>query len=134
MFVYVAIFLLLAISVSLLVYWYKKDKQEQEVVVPEKKKIDDECCGAHAVCERESLLNQENKIIYYDDEELDSLAGIDPEDFTPEQVEAVSDVFYTLKENEVAGWLRSLQLRNISLPQDVKDAAILIVSERRAKH
>ena len=41
------------------------------------------------------------------------------------------DVLYTLKEIEVAGWLRSLQLRAINLPDELKDEAFLIVGERR---
>ena len=41
------------------------------------------------------------------------------------------DVLYTLQEIEVAGWLRSLQLRAINLPDALKDEAFLIVGERR---
>ncbi len=45
----------------------------------------------------------------------------------------LENVFYTLKEQDVAGWLGSLQLRNIQLPNNLRDEALLIVSERRAK-
>ena len=37
----------------------------------------------------------------------------------------------SLREVEVAGWLRSLQLRGICLPDELKDEAFLIVGERR---
>lgn len=93
--------------------------------------LDTECCGAHAVCEKDTLLTADNKITYYDDEELDSLANINSEDFTSEQLNRISDVFYTLRESDVSGWLRSMQMRQIQLPQDIKDAALLIVRERR---
>ena len=43
---------------------------------------DDGCCGEHLVCERETLLQTNAEIIYYDDEELDTLAGIAAEDYT----------------------------------------------------
>lgn len=89
------------------------------------------CCGEHLVCERETLLQTNAKIEYYDDEELDALAGIAPEDFTPEQHQAIRDVFTTLQEADVPGWCRSLQLRNITLPPDIREEALLIVKERR---
>ena len=89
------------------------------------------CCGEHLVCERETLLQTNAKIEYYDDEDLDALAGIAPEDFTPEQHQAIRDVFTTLQEADVPGWCRSLQLRNITLPPDIREEALLIVKERR---
>jgi len=110
-------------------YFRRKNNSEEVQINTE---ISDDCCGAHAVCERDSLLNSENKIIYYDDEELDVLANITPEEYNSNQVKQLSDVFFTLKEADVAGWLRSLQLRNIQLPSEIRDEALLIVSERRA--
>lgn len=91
------------------------------------------CCGEHLVCERETLLQTNAKIEYYDDEELDTLAGIDPADFSPAQLNLFRDVFSTLQEADVPGWCRSLQLRNIALPPDIREEALLIVRERRAK-
>ncbi|MBR4971111.1 MAG: DUF1015 family protein, partial [Paludibacteraceae bacterium] len=44
-----------------------------------------------------------------------------------------SNVFYTLKEFDVAGWLKSLQLRGVELPEKIKEEALLIISERRFK-
>ena len=89
------------------------------------------CCGEHLVCERETLLQTNAKIDYYDDEELDSLAGVDPSDFTAEQHQAIREVFSTLNEADVPGWCRSLQLRDITLPPDIREEALLIVRERR---
>ena len=43
----------------------------------------------------------------------------------------LEDVFFTLREQDMAGWIRSLQLRNIELPDDIRDQALLIISERR---
>lgn len=39
-----------------------------------------------------------------------------------------------MKEEEVAGWCRSLQLRNVELPDELKDELFLIVGERRFKN
>ena len=36
-----------------------------------------------------------------------------------------------MQSHEVAGWVRSLQLRGIELPDEVKDEVLLIVGERR---
>jgi len=92
---------------------------------------DSGCCGQHLVCERETLLQTNAEIIYYDDEELDTIAGIAPEDYTPEQADQIREVFRTMQEKDVPGWVRSLQLRNIQLPLDVREEALLIVRERR---
>jgi len=91
------------------------------------------CCGEHLVCEKETLLQTNAAIEYYDDEELDALAGIDPSDYTPQQQEAIRQVFNTLRESDVPGWCRSLLLRNIALPADIREEALLIVRERRDK-
>ena len=91
----------------------------------------DECCGAHLVCERETLLQTNAEIEYYDDEELDVFAGIDPSEYTAEQCAAIRYVFETLLTKDVAGWCRSMQLRNIALPADIREEALLIVRERR---
>lgn len=96
------------------------------------KEVPDECCGQHATCERDSLLAAVSKeIIYYDDEELDEYKGRQSDDYTDEEAENFATVFYELKEVEVAGWVRSLQLRNIELPDQLKDEVLLVVRERR---
>jgi hypothetical protein len=46
-------------------------------------------------------------------------------------VEEFREVLYTCREEEVAGWSRSLQLRGIELPDELKDELFLIVGERR---
>ena len=92
---------------------------------------DDGCCGEHLVCERETLLQTNAKVEYYDDEELDVLAGIAVEDYTEAQYKMIREVFDTLQAKDVPGWVRSIQLRNIQLPLDIREEALLIVVERR---
>lgn len=110
----------------------KRQAKEGNGSVPEPKIPDSECCGAHEICEKESLLSAVSKeIVYYDDEELDRFSGRTPESYTEEEIAEFSDIFYTLQETDVAGWVRSLQLRNIAVPDELKDEIILIVGERR---
>ena len=92
-----------------------------------------DCCGQHEVCEKESLLAAvSKKIEYYDDEELYLYIGTPGDAYTPEQEEEFRDVFYTMQAEDVAGWVRSLQLRGIALPDNLKDEVFLVVGELRA--
>ena len=110
----------------------KKVESGELDAMPEVKEVDQECCGQHEVCEKESLLAAvSKKIEYYDDEELDRYIGVSPDAYTPEQEEEFRDVFYTMQSEDVAGWVRSLQLRGIALPEGIKDEVLLIVRERR---
>ena len=100
--------------------------------MPEVKEVDVECCGQHEVCERDSLLAAvSKKIEYYDDEELDQFIGRPGNAYTEEETDMFRDVLYTTLDIEVAGWVRSLQLRGIELPDDLKDEVFLIIGERR---
>lgn len=94
---------------------------------------DGECCGQHLVCERETLLQTNAHIDYYDDEELDALADIAPEQYTESQYQMLREVFDSLSEKDVPGWCRSIQLRRIQLPPDIREEALLIVRERRQR-
>ena len=90
------------------------------------------CCGQHEVCEKESLLAAVSQdIVYYDDEELDRFRGRESHCYTPQEVEEFEEILTTMRDDEVAGWVRSLQLRGVALPDDLKDQVLLIVGERR---
>lgn len=89
------------------------------------------CCGAHEVCEAETLLALSDKIIYYDDEELDRFRGTPEDAYADEAIDEFREVLLTLQTHEVAGWLRSLALRKIELPSEIKEEALMIVSEFR---
>lgn len=100
--------------------------------MPQVQEAPEVCCGQHETCERDSLLAAVSKgIEYYDDEELDRFRGVEPDAYDEAEVEEFREVLYTLRDIEVAGWLRSLQLREIYLPDALKDEAFLIVGERR---
>lgn len=131
MFALIISWVLLGLIVLVATYFQRKNKTEEAEITETDVVVNEECCGTHEVCEQDSLLNTENKIIYFDDEELDVLANVSPTDFSSEQIKQLSEVFFTLKESDVAGWLRSLQLRHIQLPIELREEALMIVSERR---
>ena len=112
----------------------KKQLEKGEITeLPSIKQVEDmECCGQHETCEKESLLAAVSKQIeYYNDEELDRFRGVESSTYLPDEIEEFREVLYTMKEEEVAGWVRSLQLRAVELPDELKDEVFLIVSERR---
>ncbi len=136
---WILIIALFALAVlAALMGWIRNRKLQQKVErgeieqLPEVNPVDMECCGQHQVCEKESLLAAvSKKIEYYDDEELDRYIGTPPDGYTAEQEDEFRNVFYTMREEDVAGWVRSLQLRGIALPDALKDEVFLIVGERR---
>ena len=84
------------------------------------------------MCERRSLLaGVQPKAEYYNDEELDAYRGTSSNAYTDEQTEAFREVLYTMREDDVPGWVRSLELRGIELPDALKPEVILIVEELR---
>lgn len=91
-----------------------------------------DCCGQHEVCEKESLLAAVSKAVeYYDDEELDRFAGRRADSYDMHETDEFEEILTTLRSEDVAGWIRSLQLRGIELPEALRDEVILIVGERR---
>lgn len=90
-----------------------------------------ECCGAHEVCESESLLTLHQEVVYYSDEELDHFKGVACAEYSLEQIEQFRDILLTLRTDEVAGWLKSLQLRGIFPPEIIREEALMIVRDLR---
>ncbi|MDY3070502.1 MAG: phospholipase [Parabacteroides sp.] len=130
---------LLVLGVVSAIIGYLRNKKLQGMLergeidsIPEPQELTEECCGQHETCEKDSLLAAVSKgIEYYNDEELDRFKGREGDEYSEEEVEEFREVLYTLQEVEVAGWIRSLQLRNVNLPDALKDEAFLIVGERR---
>lgn len=131
----------LALVAALIGWWQDRQRQRRialgleveedpEYVAPE-----GGCCGMHMTCERDSLLAAvSTKVVYYDDEELDRYRGTREADYSPEAVEEFREVLISLDEDDVAGWVRSLQLREIAIPDALKAEIFLIIGENRAYH
>lgn len=118
--------LLVALFASLLMRDKTPLPTDNDVVLPSS------CCGAHDVCENDSLLSASDVVDYYNDEELDRFKGRNMADYTDDEIDEFRDVLFTLLPHDVAGWLKSIQLRGIQLPSVVRDEALMVVAERRA--
>ena len=88
-----------------------------------------ECCGLHLVCEKELDAVANDKVLYYDDEELDRYIGRKPDEYNAEEIEEFRDVLLTLLPEDVPGWARSLDRRHIQPPQEVRDELILMLQD-----
>lgn len=79
-------------------------------------------------CEQECLMEAAAKdIVYFDDEELDAFQGRPSDGFSDDEAEMFSEVMYTMRQKEVKEWCRSLTLRGINLPDQLKDEVILLI-------
>lgn len=87
------------------------------------------CCGLHAVCERGLEKAPLPAEAYYEDEELDRYRGRAAEAYAVEEIEEFREVLYTMRADEVAGWLQALQLREIELPVELRDEACMMVAD-----
>ena len=88
------------------------------------------CTGSDDRCEQECMMEAAvREIEYYDDEHLDRFSLRPSDSYTDEEVEEFAEVMYTLQPSDVAGWNRSLILRQINIPDVLKDELIALLSE-----
>jgi hypothetical protein len=85
------------------------------------------CNGIDPNCEQVCMMEAATKDIeYFDDEELDTYKGRPSDQYSDAEIEQFSEVLYTLKPDEVKPWGRSLTLRGINLPDQLKDEFIAL--------
>ena len=75
----------------------------------------------------QTLVNTE--IIYFDDEELDAYKG--RTEYSEAEINQFQEVLFTLRPNEVADWLRSLELRDILLPEQLRDEVVMLINDSK---
>lgn len=103
-----------------------QDEQRQEAALSDCSS----CSGGSEKCEQECMMEAAVKEIeYFDDEELDAYKGRRSDSYTDEEAEQFAEVLYTMKAEEVAEWNRSLILRGINLPDQVKDEVMCFLSD-----
>lgn len=88
------------------------------------------CTGINDKCEQECMMEASVKpIVYYDDEELDRFQGRKADSYSPKEVEEFSEVMLTMQPSEVKEWSRSLILRGINMPNQLKDDFIALADD-----
>lgn len=91
---------------------------------------DDECCGEHEVCEKGKIKRAlRTDIEYFDDEELDIYRGTPSDEYDDEAVEEFREVLYTMDPKEIDDWLKSLELREVALPDALKDEVFMLLRQ-----
>ena len=106
------------------------ENSAQEAEPQQQEECSDDCCTTHDVCPSEMLLKHMNQpVVYYEDEELDSFAGRRSDSYTDEEAEQFEEVLTTLRPEEVAAWNRSLILRGINVPDQIKDELLMLLEQ-----
>ena len=141
--IYSAIFLVALVGLSLIGRLFRKKNGDDSIpstieptapvriASPEPEATtddDDECCGEHEVCEKGKIKRAlRTDIEYFDDEELDAYRGTASDEYEDEAVEEFREVLYTMDPKEINDWLKSLELREVALPDALKDELFMLM-------
>ena len=141
--IYSAIFLVALVGLSLIGRLFRKKNGDDSIpstieptapvriASPEPEATtddDDECCGEHEVCEKGKIKRAlRTDIEYFDDEELDAYRGTASDEYDDEAVEEFREVLYTMDPKEIDDWLKSLELREVALPNALKDELFMLI-------
>lgn len=129
----IALYIAGALVAAGLVLWIADRRYRRRHPDEAPAQVPEQCCGMHITCERDSLLaSVSDTVEYYDDEELDAFAGRGADEYTDDEAEQFREVLLTLRPDDIAPWARSVQLRGITLPAEVREELLMIVAEARA--
>ena len=85
------------------------------------------CDGTNVKCEQVCQMEAATKPAeYYDDEELDAFRGRQSDEYNDEEAAMFAEVLETLRPDEVRPWSRSLIVRGINMPDQIKDEFIAV--------
>lgn len=86
------------------------------------------CSGDNEKCEQTCMMEAavKEEIEYFDDEELDCFKGRESNQYSDDEAEEFREVMETMNPAEVKAWNRSLILRQINMPDQIKDEYILL--------
>ena len=126
MLILVAILILLGVVTGVMaLVMHRKDRPEPPVV-------EQATCatfnGDNDKCEQECMMEAATQPIeYFEDEELDAFRGRPSDSYDDDETQQFADVLYTMRQDEVAAWCRSLTLRGINLPNALKDEVVMMI-------
>lgn len=127
----VIVVLLLALAAGAIIigglHFFFSSNDEETI---ETKPTCDTCNGDDRRCEQECMLEAATKQVeYFDDEDLDRFAGKPSDSYSEEEVEEFREVLYTMQREEAKAWNRSLILRQVNVPDQLKDELIMMMEE-----
>lgn len=115
------------VALGLLALLFRKNGDDAQVVQAEGCAT---CNGDNDKCEQDCMMEAATQpVVYYDDEELDRFAGRQSEDYSDDEAEQFREVLMTMLPSDVKGWNRSLILRGINVPNQLKDELLLLLSD-----
>lgn len=86
------------------------------------------CDGNDSRCEQECMMEAATKDIeYFDDEELDRYRGRPSDGYTDEEADEFREVLFTMNPDETKDWNRSLILRGVNVPDQIKDELTMLM-------
>ena len=120
---------LIILLVALGIVWIQQRRgKSQAVVMPEPTNCAT-CDGVNAKCEQECMMEAAVKdVVYFDDEELDVYRGRPSDEYSDKEAEDFADVMYSMRQDEVKEWNRSLIMRGINMPDQIKDEFVALAS------
>ena len=132
LFIGIIVFFIVALAITNYIQRRKGNTQEREATPPSID-LSGGCCGAHEICERDSLITAfEKEPEYFHDEELDKYSRRDSSAYMEGEVNEFREVFYSVLDEEKPRWVRSLQMRDILLPDQLKDEVLMFINELKA--
>jgi hypothetical protein len=119
-----------ALTIALIASKLSPDNTDQAQTSPEPPDAD--CCGAHEICDKETLIaHTRGEIVYFNDEELDRFRGKSPDEYVNDESVQFREVLLTMHPHEVSLWLRSLMVRGIKPPSEIREEALIILNQLR---
>lgn len=121
---YLLLSLVLLGVVAALLGWRSNRRHGEEPVV-----VNDSCAtcnGDNDKCEQECMMEAATQPVeYFDDEELDVFRGRRSDEYTDEEIQQFAYILDTMQPTDVRPWTRSLTLRGIEVPDELKDELFL---------
>lgn len=123
----IGVLIVLALFAAITTLFTKKKEGEPDVVMPTSGDCSS-CDGTDDKCEQVCMMEAATREIeYYDDEELDRFRGRQSNQYNDEEAEEFANILYTMQPQEAKGWNRSLILREINVPNQIKDELITMI-------
>lgn len=124
--------LLLIIGLSIPLLRRQHGKQRENPAPGDSCPHEQEACPDGCFCNDKALQRAvKTDIEYFDDEDLDQYAGRQASDYSDTEVARFNEVLTTLRPIETGDWLRSLELRGIALPEELKDIALMLMENNK---